>query len=475
MLRYPMLRYTATTLLLLGACPSLAQTVVIDGTRQNTNALNPPGTGRCVPPYFNTVDISPSNGSSTGTTAIGTFTTTQSHCIVTAPPTSIVDGKFTYNFTAGDSITGTYTGSVATSATPGTFNATENLIVTGGTGRFAGATGTIKDVGPLQFVNGSGVFSGTLSGSLNATATTAMGNYATAFGQATAAMGDYASAFGGLAIANGVRASALGSDAQAIGIGATAVGDETIANGQAATALGQLAQANGPAATALGHNTTATGVGATAVGVRSAATALGATAVGRLSSASASNATALGASASATFAGSTALGTGATTTAANQVVIGGAGSSVQVGDIVASTAAQSGTVAVATVDANGTLGRNASLISNVAALQSASTAQTGQLSMLDSRVSSLFDVRNLDRSDFKKGVAAAVAMGQAPFPSAPGKTSYVLNGSVFRGEVAVGGSLMYRFNTATVIALGVGFSYAGDGNNAFRAGVAGEF
>ena len=382
---------------------------------------------------------------------------------------------FTYNFAAGDSITGTYTGAVATSATPGTFNATENLIVTGGTGRFAGATGTITDVGPLQFVNGNGVYSGSLSGSLTATATTATGNYATAFGKATAAMGDYASAFGGLAIANGVRASAIGSDAQAIGIGATAIGDETVANGQAATALGQLAQANGPAATALGHNTTATGVGSTAVGVRSAATALGATAVGRLSSATASNATALGASASATFVGSTAIGTGAATTAVNQVAIGGAGSSVQVGDIAASTAAQSGPVAVATVDANGTLGRNTNLISNVAALQVASTMQASQISALDSRVSTLFDLRNQDRSDFKKGVAAAVAMAQAPFPSAPGKTSYVLNGSVFRDQAAVGGSLMYRFKTDTAIALGLGFSYAGGGNNAFRAGVAGEF
>lgn len=471
-----MLRHVIASIALLGSTSALAQTVTISGTRQNTNALNPPGSGRCSPPYFNTVDISPSNGTSTGTISnVGNFTSTQSHCIVTAPPTSLVNGQVTYNFAAGDSITGTYTGNVSTTSTPGTFNATENLVITGGTGRFAGATGTITDVGPLQFVNGNGVFSGTLTGSLTATGTTTTGNFATAYGQATAAMGDYSSAFGGLAITNGVRASAYGSDAQAIGVGATAIGDETVANGQASTAVGQLASASGPAATALGHNTTATGVGATAIGVKAAATAIGATSVGRLSSATAVNATALGASASATFASSTAIGTGATTTAANQVVLGGTGSSVQVGDIAASTAAQTGAVAVATVDASGTLGRNTSLISDVAALQTAASMQGSQIGALSNQVSSLFDLRNRDRRDFKQGVAAAVAMSQAPFPSAPGKVSYVLNGAVFRGQGAVGGSMMYRFKSDTAVALGLGFSYAGNGNNAFRGGIAGEF
>ena len=87
----------------------------------------------------------------------------------------------------------------------------------------------------------------------------------------------------------------------------------------------------------------------------------------------------------------------------------------------------------------------------------------------------MFDLRSRDRNDFKRGIAAATAMGQASFPSAPGKTSYVLNGATFRGEAAVGGSLMHRFDTDTPIAVGVGFSFAGKKNNAFRAGVAGEF
>jgi len=238
------------------------------------------------------------------------------------------------------------------------------------------------------------------------------------------------------------------------GIGATADGDDAIAIGRDARTV---------------ENET------TAVGAQSSAVGAGATSIGARSSSSAPNATALGYRASAAFAGSTALGASAVTTAANQVALGASGTSVRVGDIAASTAAQSGTISVATVDANGTLGRNPALLTSVAALQTASNGALARLDTLDGQVGTLFDLRGRDRDDFKKGIAAATAMGQAAFPSAPGRTSYVLNGATFRGEAAVGGSLMHRFNSDAPIALGVGFSFAGKKNNAFRAGVAGEF
>ena len=87
-----------------------AQTIELDGTRQNVNPLSPPGSGRCAPAYFNTVEIAPGALSSTGTSNIGPFASTQSHCITSPPPTSVVDGEFTYTFRAGDTITGTYSG-----------------------------------------------------------------------------------------------------------------------------------------------------------------------------------------------------------------------------------------------------------------------------------------------------------------------------------------------------------------------------
>ena len=75
----------------------------------------------------------------------------------------------------------------------------------------------------------------------------------------------------------------------------------------------------------------------------------------------------------------------------------------------------------------------------------------------------------------KQGIAAAVAMSSAPMPSAPGKVSYSFNGAMFRGEYAVGGSMNYRLNTDSTMAIGVGFSYGGGSNDAVRVGVAGEF
>jgi autotransporter adhesin len=98
-------------------------------------------------------------------------------------------------------------------------------------------------------------------------------------------------------------------------------------------------------------------------------------------------------------------------------------------------------------------------------------SQTG----LQGRVDDLFDLRRLDRRDTRQGIAAAVAMGHAPMPSEPGRTSYVLNGSTFRGEYAIGGSIMHRLSGDTPFAIGAGFSFAGNKNNAVRVGVAGEF
>ena len=63
----------------------------------------------------------------------------------------------------------------------------------------------------------------------------------------------------------------------------------------------------------------------------------------------------------------------------------------------------------------------------------------------------------------------------APMPSNPGGISYAANGATFRGEYAVGGSLMYRLNTQTPMALSVGASFAGNKNNGARIGISGEF
>ena len=185
--------------------------------------------------------------------------------------------------------------------------------------------------------------------------------------------------------------------------------------------------------------------------------------------ASATDATAIGNAANAGFANSTAVGANAVTTGANQVVFGSTGTHVRLGDITASTAAQNAASrGLATVDADGVLGRDTTLLPAVALLQSNS-------SMLSGRIDDLFDLRQLDRRDMRQGIAAAVAMGQASMPSEPGRTAYVINSAVFRGSFAVAGSFLHRLNTETPLAIGVGFSFAGNKNNAAKVGVAGEF
>ncbi len=60
-------------------------------------------------------------------------------------------------------------------------------------------------------------------------------------------------------------------------------------------------------------------------------------------------------------------------------------------------------------------------------------------------------------------------------PSEPGKTSYTDNGSVYRGELAIGASIAHRFDTESPFALTAGLAYGGGSNTAARVGVAGEF
>jgi hypothetical protein len=79
------------------------------------------------------------------------------------------------------------------------------------------------------------------------------------------------------------------------------------------------------------------------------------------------------------------------------------------------------------------------------------------------------------RRESQRGIAAAVAMGTAFMPSAPGKISYTLNGARHRGENAFGGSAMYRLNTSNAFAVSGGVSYGGKKNATVRLGVAGEF
>lgn len=253
-------------------------------------------------------------------------------------------------------------------------------------------------------------------------------------------------------------ATECGVGSVASNTGSTAVGVVAQSTGRSGTALGVGALTSGDQSTALGAASVASASLTVAVGVGAQATVSQASALGYNAQATAVSATALGHNAAATFGGSTALGAGAAATRAQQVVLGAAGTSVTIGDIGASTAAQSGAVSTVTVDANGTLGRDNATLPGLIGGQAA-----------------LFDLANTVNVQAQRGIAAAAAVTTAPLPSAPGRVSYAANGSVYRGQFAFGASAAYRFDTARPFALTGGVGVAGKGDTVGRVGVAGEF
>jgi autotransporter adhesin len=116
-------------------------------------------------------------------------------------------------------------------------------------------------------------------------------------------------------------------------------------------------------------------------------------------------------------------------------------------------------------------GVNATDAVNMAQLNGLIQDQQGQAVL----VGELFDLQRAERRNSRQGIAAAMAMGSASMPSAPGRTSYVVNAATYRGELAIGGSVMHRLSTASPFAISTAFSHASKGKNAARIGVAGEF
>lgn len=162
----------ALTLACISSTPASAAVVAFNGARANiTPIVGVPG-GSCGGQI--TVSIAPGALSSTGTSNFGGFSSTQSHCIAGAPPNPFTDGLFEYAFESGDTLFGTYTGVVTATATPGIFDAVENLVITGGTGSFLNATGALTSLGELSFGLAQGVrvsiFEGQITGSIDAPA-----------------------------------------------------------------------------------------------------------------------------------------------------------------------------------------------------------------------------------------------------------------------------------------------------------------
>jgi hypothetical protein len=100
-------------------------------------------------------------------THLGDFTTHYRECFVRATG-AVTDGSFTLTAANGDTIFGTYGGQVSPTADSTVFAYKDPGTITGGTGRFAGASGTVDTSGVVNLATGE--YSGTIAGSLSSLA-----------------------------------------------------------------------------------------------------------------------------------------------------------------------------------------------------------------------------------------------------------------------------------------------------------------
>jgi len=275
---------------------------------------------------------------------------------------------------------------------------------------------------------------------------------------------------------------ALGSDAGASG-GSTAVGaNSTASESPVPIVLSAFPPSDGDGdATALGFTAIAFGNGTLAVGdhaIVGIATPSGTgvqiapvnngTAIGSGAIVTGADGTALGKGAAASAANSVAIGTGSVADQADTVSVGAAGDERRVVNVAAG---------VGDTDAVNVSQLNAALAAipdfDPTILQDQLDGLQGQVAGLQGQVDGLTAQQHHDRLEARRGIAAAVAMSEAPMPSRDGGISYSLHGAGYRGQYAIGGSMKYRINRSVAIDFGV--SSAGHKDTAVRLGVSGEF
>jgi hypothetical protein len=97
-------------------------------------------------------------------THLGDFTTHYRECFDPATG-AVTDGSFTLTAANGDTILGTYGGQVSPTGDSTVFVYDDPGVITGGTGRFAGASGIVGTSGVVNLATGE--YSGTITGSLS--------------------------------------------------------------------------------------------------------------------------------------------------------------------------------------------------------------------------------------------------------------------------------------------------------------------
>lgn len=318
------------------------------------------------------------------------------------------------------------------------------------------------------------------------------GSGAQAAGFASFACGDGANA-------NGIGSVAVGGSAVALGSGSIAIGQTAGQNadpGNLGNNSGNIAVGAGSGGSVTGQQNTAIGAGSGGIVQGDSNSAFGVVAgigvtgnsnsafgdnagrfitgndniaVGREAGSGAfnnplavNNTVAIGSNATARADGAVAIGNGAQATRVNQFAFGTTDNTYTMAGIAsaASRAAQTGPVQIVTSDAGGNLATT-----SLSALGLASAADLGAIN----------SQMNINRTEARQGIAAAMALTTAPMPSAAGRTSWAVNAATFRGESAGGASIAHRLNTPMPLAVTGGYAYGGGTSHGARVGLQGEF
>lgn len=117
------------------------------------------------------ISVNPGNSTQTTSSNFGSFGVNIEHCIAfpPIPPFSYTGGVFDFSF-AGGSLIGSYSGDVTPTANPVLVNNITNYLVTGGTGKFASASGALTATGTLELASGLNINTQTISGTIDAPA-----------------------------------------------------------------------------------------------------------------------------------------------------------------------------------------------------------------------------------------------------------------------------------------------------------------
>jgi hypothetical protein len=82
---------------------------------------------------------------------------------------------------------------------------------------------------------------------------------------------------------------------------------------------------------------------------------------------------------------------------------------------------------------------------------------------------------SIPRCRAERGISAVAAMANIWMPSAPGRTTWSVNGAAFQGEFGAGFSVAHRLPTGIPIAVTAGYGNGGGSAHVGRVGLMGEF